>query len=422
MDLKRLERCIDLYLKRGLANIDLLVLSHLHTDHVNGIPYLLGKTRVDTAILPYLHPIERLLIAALQPPMPPWYYLFLASPAAFLISMGVRNIYFLGGGEGPGFGEERPPPEGPPSPEEKLPEELKFKLKWHQTTKGEPEEVHPEDRAHCQELAEKWNANIQFRKTEGFTTYEHEYVSHLALVFFVKPIEQKWLNGFSRCLKERGVIKDVDEISTQVLLEVLLNKRKLKTLKTCYKKNMSKDLNLTSLSLGVTTAWTMLGGIAILQVIGRSTGCLMVRLIERHWPYVVVLGNRAYYQWWLGDTHVLPFCVLLTGDTRLDLTSVRKPFMNRYGTIFRRYLARDGPYALSVFQAPHHGSIRGFDVNTMNEFLREKFLFSTSVVSCKWPPRGTHALNLLRNISSELIICHQESGPVNINMSSFGLS
>lgn len=42
--------------------IDLFVLSHLHQDHYNGYLKLFSKTKVDTIIMPYLYPEERLCI------------------------------------------------------------------------------------------------------------------------------------------------------------------------------------------------------------------------------------------------------------------------------------------------------------------------------------------------------------------------
>jgi len=44
--------------------LDLLTLSHLDSDHVNGVSELLAQLDVDTVVLPYLEPWERLVLAA----------------------------------------------------------------------------------------------------------------------------------------------------------------------------------------------------------------------------------------------------------------------------------------------------------------------------------------------------------------------
>jgi beta-lactamase superfamily II metal-dependent hydrolase len=45
-------------------NVHLLVLSHFHTDHANGLDELFSFVEVDTAVIPYVSPMERLLIVA----------------------------------------------------------------------------------------------------------------------------------------------------------------------------------------------------------------------------------------------------------------------------------------------------------------------------------------------------------------------
>ncbi|USS41573.1 MBL fold metallo-hydrolase [Thermococcus aggregans] len=80
--------------------IDLLIISHLHKDHVSGIPHLLKITHVDTVILPYLTPIERLLVALQTPVAPREFYEFLADPVMFLLdSRKVNRVILVGGGE-----------------------------------------------------------------------------------------------------------------------------------------------------------------------------------------------------------------------------------------------------------------------------------------------------------------------------------
>ena len=54
------ETLVNLAIERQLHSwkgkkINLLIISHLHEDHANGVPYLLENVDVDSVILPYLH-------------------------------------------------------------------------------------------------------------------------------------------------------------------------------------------------------------------------------------------------------------------------------------------------------------------------------------------------------------------------------
>ncbi len=94
--------------------IDSLIISHLHSDHVSGLNELFNNFVIKDVILPYFPPIERLLIALRRINMPLWYYEFLSDPVRYLIEKGVERVIIVGGEEG---GEESTPPEEiPPSP------------------------------------------------------------------------------------------------------------------------------------------------------------------------------------------------------------------------------------------------------------------------------------------------------------------
>ncbi len=95
---RSLRQCIDKYIDNNSSRkVNLLTLSHLHYDHVSGLTRLLSEIDAETVVLPYLTPLERLLVAVSQRPKPLWYYSFLASPATFLAGLGIRNIVFLTG-------------------------------------------------------------------------------------------------------------------------------------------------------------------------------------------------------------------------------------------------------------------------------------------------------------------------------------
>ena len=100
---KYMNAAIDAYVRalgrngqRNRKPLDMLVISHFHGDHMNGVKDLLKRTKgVKEVVLPYLHPAERLLVAAEYAinnkldALPEDYIAFLADPAAY-----------FGGGEG----------------------------------------------------------------------------------------------------------------------------------------------------------------------------------------------------------------------------------------------------------------------------------------------------------------------------------
>ncbi len=97
-----LEREVTIY-QRHIhdAPLDMLVLSHLDADHVNGLSLLLDNALiVRNVFLPYLSPVQRMIAAAgAGDEADPNYFELLADPVGFLEGRGVENIIFVGGGE-----------------------------------------------------------------------------------------------------------------------------------------------------------------------------------------------------------------------------------------------------------------------------------------------------------------------------------
>ncbi|NVK99272.1 MBL fold metallo-hydrolase [Ruegeria pomeroyi] len=96
------------------ARLDLLVISHMHADHVNGVEALVtdGKLQVDTIMLPMIEMKERLLSFATTAHDDPasaesdFYREFIVDPVAAVSRFDPRNILLVGRGDGgaPGSG------------------------------------------------------------------------------------------------------------------------------------------------------------------------------------------------------------------------------------------------------------------------------------------------------------------------------
>ncbi len=93
--------------------IDVLILSHLDEDHVNGLATLLRDVRVGCIVLPYATPADRLLFAISRgSPVSPTYLRFLVEPTTYLRSLTeiAEVIYIDGPGDDGGEPEQIPLP------------------------------------------------------------------------------------------------------------------------------------------------------------------------------------------------------------------------------------------------------------------------------------------------------------------------
>jgi beta-lactamase superfamily II metal-dependent hydrolase len=100
------------------AKLDVLVLSHLDADHVNGLSLLLDNGLTARYVfLPYLTPAQRAIAAAgAADKVNQNYFELLADPVAFLEGRGVENIVFVsGGGDEEEGNSEYDVPSFPPS-------------------------------------------------------------------------------------------------------------------------------------------------------------------------------------------------------------------------------------------------------------------------------------------------------------------
>lgn len=79
--------------------LDLLVVSHLHDDHVNGLEYLLKDIEVDTVIMPYTNDGLKLLARMESHSNQEFLQVFYADPVSWFLSKGVHRILLIGSEE-----------------------------------------------------------------------------------------------------------------------------------------------------------------------------------------------------------------------------------------------------------------------------------------------------------------------------------
>lgn len=88
-----------------LGEIDALTLSHFDRDHINGLDHLFRQNNVDIVFIPYLTPLERLLLAVKHSDADPFYYRFLFDPVLYLLDKNPNKIVIVGRGEGKSINE-----------------------------------------------------------------------------------------------------------------------------------------------------------------------------------------------------------------------------------------------------------------------------------------------------------------------------
>ncbi len=83
----------------GKKKLNLLVVSHLHDDHINGLENLLQDVDVDNVVMPYVNDGLKLMARLESDRSNEFLQSFYVDPVAWFISKGVRRIFLLGAEE-----------------------------------------------------------------------------------------------------------------------------------------------------------------------------------------------------------------------------------------------------------------------------------------------------------------------------------
>lgn len=311
--------------------IDLLVISHLHSDHVNGLEELFKNFKIKDVILPYLTPIERLLIALRKTNMPQWYYEFLSDPVSYLMEKGVNRVIIIGSEESngrPPFPEDIPPynPEAEPLNIDKL---------------SDDEELKEEIGKHDKNWIKYINKKLLIKNHNGYILAQNLWLFR----FFNYKITSSSLEQFHYCISNLINNYNIYDIKSLIkYIKILINEYK-ESLKKCYneiKKQLKNDFNNTSLVL-------YHGPVNNLR---DST----LRLAG----YCIYDRCKCYLNKYTHFPH--SFGQLLTGD--IDLNMRFDELKEHYSNYLDRVVA---------VQVPHHGARKNWNRNILEEVSNGKF-------------------------------------------------
>jgi beta-lactamase superfamily II metal-dependent hydrolase len=358
---KHLNSVVDDYVTKQLrtAKVDLLILSHLHDDHVAGLDALFNKVSVDTVMLPYLSPLERLIVALRRSNLPPWFYRFWADPITFLIEKGTRKVILIGG-------REPYSPDSVPTREERSEnEEEKLDLSDM-----------PEDEYLRKEVldSEKDKQQLErfFNQQRLFTRNHAGYLKAKGIWFFRFfncRVKDSKANSFMQCIKP--VIQGDD------LVEVIKSKSRLQSLRSCYK-SLQGDFNDTSLLV-------------------YHAPITIEKLETYSFPCVVSICLDHRFGTYLHG----PAGQFLTGDINLN---------KKLAEIEKHYGGHLSEVGLAL--VPHHGSRNSWNGTILTKITRKCSWVTSAGISNKHHPSSKVTQDIIRNRSA--LFCSNELDEVSI--------
>lgn len=325
------------FFKMRLHNnkLDMLVLSHLDDDHVNGISQLLNGITCKHIFLPYLTPIQRLFVAIRHNQKDTLNFIefleFLKSPHRYLLNIEGAEIeeivYVLGNEEGE-YPRENTPSEGPIITDE---DEFNFDNSWENIPTSEL----------SSDLLEIINTSettkIVFKKGNNGLILN----SIWEFYFYNELADNNIIEQYIKEVKVLCGLKPTDILTQSDLERILSDTEKLKDLRKKYRA-IFKKLNETGLVL-------------LHKPMGYKKVQLKKHCFSRHPRYFYRNNFHRYKQDFYNEfdlnnistANYLWGNTLLTGD--ISLTQIGN------SNYIKKHLSEN-----LIFQVPHHGSKTGW--------------------------------------------------------------
>ena len=212
--------------------IDLLMLSHFHADHTNGLDSLLKNVKLGTVVIPYFYPIERLILALKKEDFNEWYYTFLENPILFFIKRGAKKVIIIGGKRRPKPGE-KPPIRRKKEDIDRLSEEKRDNVVLE--NKEDLKEIILENESELKDYLDKF----QVHSHEDYFEFRPKWIFR----FFNYKVGRRKYGNFKSCLRSNGITPG-NPVSVK---DAIVNSTTRKKLMACYKSSWGRNLNDTSL-------------------------------------------------------------------------------------------------------------------------------------------------------------------------------
>lgn len=325
--------------KLGNSKIDMLIISHLHWDHVCGLEELMKSTQVRYVFLPYLPPIQRLLLALSESANANQsYYNFLIDPAGYFVERGVEKVILIRGEKGgEDLGKSEPSDDGTSNDGFGVDsEDLDDESIQLPNNDDLMKMVREND---SQLLVETLKTRLFFKSHSGLISLKHRWVFR-----FFAPPTNKNLKGFEACVMR--ILPKKGKIDHKTLSKILSSKRDLGKLKSCYE-NTFKRLNDTSLIVfhGPTNK-------NISSFLCLSSTPTNIPMNYRFYPCKSSFESDVRFGW------------VLNGD--VDFNEVLTAFLNH----FSDYLGH-----MTHLLIPHHGSKGNWNSNIMSSVVNPSHWF-----------------------------------------------
>lgn len=339
--------------KKEVEKIDLLVLSHLHYDHVSGLKELLNGTHVKTIVLPYLNKYERLLLQIDHGTASQWYSNFLDNPYNWLSEQNIEDIVVINGNGG--NNEE--------INFQNLNPDISLEIKNSLTKANSVQE----------DKGTTFNQRVSFYQAQGYIQ-----IANLYFKFFNYQIDPTKLKNFETAINSLG-IKD-----TQSALNILKDPKQRKNLEKAYEQIEKYDLNKTSLAVYQGLIFPKDKYNIDFQVTSscNSHPIFLNGYCWNHCDYFIhkhsLNTNCIYYL----RSHCENTCqnmigTLLLGDIKLDYirTTRKDEFFNCFATLLK---------TVQVVQLSHHGSKNGWNDKLINEIPSSCLYIASHAVKNKY--------------------------------------
>ena len=305
--------------------LDVLFVSHLHNDHVNGIDKLLSEVRVETVVLPYLSDAERLVLLAKSlegPFVSASFVQLLSNPPRWFGDHGVKRIILI-------KGDKRHSLKIPSLLEPIFPQDAKIRIK----------KLHLEDRMFKNAKATKVSDGskikvlIMSHSNPLKIMADDVFMLNWSFITFVHPEDTK-IKSFRKAVKKSfGKFPPPQKWLVNIVQD---SKMRLRLL-SCYEK-IRRNHNLISLSL--------YSGPIILSPNFHTQVWYEPNTSWIMNPHKALEQPENRRCAWLG-----------TGDSNLRARSRRSQFMRHFEPV------SDFVDSLAL---PHHGSNKNFDPEILN--------------------------------------------------------